>query len=220
MLIDALRRRFHQDGGFTLIEVITAIFVISILATSALYFYLNGMNISHAQERRQLAITVANEAMETVRGATLAKDVATGLSAVYAGRDVASVTAAFTAAASVPGVSGTYPVWDSSATPASQPRFKVSQVVSRSGTDFQVKTLVGVCYQEKRVVSSTISPDPCTTLATYPTPPTVPPTGYTPLTRTIVIVTWTAGSECASGCRYAISSLVDSDLDLKWNSGS
>ncbi|WP_419818425.1 type IV pilus modification PilV family protein [Glaciibacter flavus] len=217
MFIDALRRRFRHDGGFTLIEVITAIFVISILATSALYFYLNGLNISHAQERRQLAITVANEAMETARGATLGKtvnDVRVGIQAIYAGRDGAKVRQAFLDNLGVPGVAQTYPQWDASATSTSSPVFKVDPVpeVARSGTTFSVATLVGLCYQPT-------SGGDCIRLAPPPAiPPVATPVGYTPLTRIIVTVTWTAGSECTAGCRYSVSSLVDSNTDLQWNS--
>ena len=216
MFTDA-RRRLRETEGFTLIEVVVAIFIISILATSALYFYLNGLNISHAQERRQLAITVANEAMETARGATLGKtvdDVKAGIQAIYAGREGTKVKQAFLDNLGVAGVAQTYPQWDAAATSSSSPKFPVSPIpeVKRSGTTFAVSTLVGLCFQPT-------SGGDCIRLAPSPAvPPVTAPGGYTPLTRIIVTVQWTAGSECTAGCRYSVSSLVDSNKDLQWNS--
>ena len=218
MISDALRPRRSKAGGFTLIEVVVAIFIIGILATSALFFYLNGLNISHAQERRQLAITVANEAMEKARGATLGKDVKSGLQKIYAGRESTKVLQDFIDNAGVPGVAQTYAQWDSAATAASDPVFKVSPkpVVNLSGTDFTVSTLVGLCYQPTNVAPPASSD--CVRLAPAPTPPPVTgPVGYTPLTRVIVTVVWTAGSQCSAGCRYSVSSLIDSNADLTWN---
>ncbi|TFW00126.1 type IV pilus modification PilV family protein [Leifsonia flava] len=212
MLIGALRRRLRlgEDDGFTLIEVITAIFVISILATSGLYFYMNGMQISSAQERRQLAVTVANEAMEQIRGASLSLTPTSGMAPVVAGRTSASVNAAWSANPTIPGVAQTYPQSDAAATLTSVPVFPVTRTVSRSGTDFAVTTLVGDCYQPA------LGGD-CSKVAGYAvTAPATTPANTTKSIRIIVIVRWTAGNQCTSGCNYTVSALLDNNLDLTW----
>lgn len=204
-MIDAIRRQPCEDDGFTLIEVITAILVISILATSGLWFYLNGNAIANSQERRQLAVTVANEAMETVRGATLTQNPVTGFNAVYTGREKSATQAAFRAAAGVSGVSITEPVWDTTARVGAVPNVPFSRTITRSGTNFYVRTLVGACYQRK-------AGGECGLLSSI-----VPPNTPTKLTRVIVAVSWTAGPDCSTGgCSYAVSALIDNNSDLLW----
>ena len=60
-------RRIDDDSGFTLVEVVVAVVMLAIISASALAFAMQGLKGSHAQERVEIATTVAVRAMEAVR---------------------------------------------------------------------------------------------------------------------------------------------------------
>jgi prepilin-type N-terminal cleavage/methylation domain-containing protein len=210
------RLAIAQSGqdGLSLVEVIVAIAIVSIVALASASLTFNGLATAAAQTRTQVAITIANGAMETVSGWSIEKSPSTGVSGVYTGRTAAVVGPAFTKYAAQPGVSDTVPGSDLTApacgaAPALCGAIPISQPVKEGSTNYIVATLIGTCYQST-VIASPQPATPCTTTGGAAT---------TPLIRVIVIVTWTAGSRCAtSGCSYATSTLLDPNTDLQWES--
>jgi len=205
-----LRKRFalKSDSGLTLMEVIVAIAIMTIVATAAASLSINGVKTVANEERSQVAVTVANSYMEKVSGWSTAVNAA-GLSAVYTGRSKGDVQAAFTAMAARPGVAQTNAVWDTtvpvaaSIAPASTGVLPVTAVVPENGTTYNVTTLIGSCYQQATGTSGS-----CLAAA-----------GAAPdsMIRVIVIVQWNAGAQCAaSGCYYQTSTLLDPSADLEW----
>ncbi len=185
--------RLHEDG-LSLVEVIVAIAIISIVALASANLTINGISLAANTERQQLAVTIANGAMETAS----AQSVAT----IYSGRKPVDVTNAFTANSAVPGVSATNPVGDtSSPVPPTQALPITPAPITQSGTTYTTTVLVGSCYQPR-------SGGDCAKAATA---------GYIPLIRVIVVVRWTAGKSCTvGGCYYSATTLIDPSTDLQW----
>jgi prepilin-type N-terminal cleavage/methylation domain-containing protein len=218
-----------DDSGFTLIEVLAAVIIVVIVALSAAGLSINGIQTATAQQREQVAVTIANGAMETVSGWSSALNSGTGVSNLYTGRFKGTTTTpttvlgAFTTNAAVSGVSQTYAAWDPTATSSSVAALPVVQsptgtgtslLAAQNGTNYTLTTLMGTCYEP-------IAGGACGLAPGYPsTPPTTTPAGYTNLIRVIVIVSWTAtagGSRCtASGCYYEATTLVDPHTELNW----
>jgi prepilin-type N-terminal cleavage/methylation domain-containing protein len=196
------------DDGFSLMEVIIAIAIISVVAISSVTLTVNGIAAASLQQRRQVAVTIASGAMENVSAQTVAT--------LYDGRTKSDVQSAFTAnsaspgIAAVGGISPTYQRWDATASSSSTAQVPVSSpVVNRSGTLFTTTTLIGPCYQP-------LAGGNCTTLSSHPNFTDVVP-GFVSLIRVVVVVRWTAGSSCAtSGCYYSTTTLVDPNQDLQW----
>ena len=197
-----------NDDGFSLMEVIIAIAIISVVAISSVTLTVNGIAAASLQERRQIAVTIASGAMENVSAQTVAS--------LYDGRMQSDVQAALTANSTVPGIaavggtSPTYARWDAGASSSSLAQVPVtSPAANRSGTLYSTTTLIGPCYQP-------IAGGNCTTLSGHPDFTDVV-SGYLSLIRVVVVVRWTAGSTCnASGCVYSTTTLIDPNKDLEW----
>ncbi|MET4582817.1 prepilin-type N-terminal cleavage/methylation domain-containing protein [Conyzicola nivalis] len=210
--------RVDREDGFTLIEVVVAIVILGILSTASLGIYISSANASTMQQRREVAVTIANQQMELVNSWSTEPNAASGTSELYTGRKRTDVTTAWAANSTISGVAQTYPVWDQRLTPplpAAIPIVKADPV-QLNGTTFSVETLLGTCYQLKGIGGNC---GKVTGFAGYPTAPSSSMLAtYTPLTRVIVIVRWTAGSMCSSGdCSYVTSTLIDLNGDLTWN---
>ncbi|MES1169521.1 MAG: prepilin-type N-terminal cleavage/methylation domain-containing protein [Leifsonia sp.] len=189
------RSRFDdvRDTGLSLVEVIVAIAIISIVALASASLTINGVALASSTERQQAAVTIANGALETASAQPVAS--------IYSGRKLADVTTAFNANAAVPGVSATNPVGDSTIPlPSTQALPITPAPITQSGTTYNTTVLIGSCYQPRTggdcVKSSA--------------------TGI-PLIRVIAVVRWTAGKTCAAGgCFYSATTLIDPGKDLEW----
>ena len=204
--MNAIRARLAaslgDDRGMTLIEVVVAITILAVLSTASLGVYLSGINSATAQQRREVAVTVANSVLEA---ATL-----TPPANLYVGRDELAVKSLLAANDTVASVKQTYAGYQSPPV-ALTPAVKPTQTVTLNGTDYAVTTIIGTCFQKKSGGTCTVS------TGTYPAQPAVPADSLV-LTRIVVIVRWTAGSTCAGGtCRYDTSTLVDRNSELTWN---
>ena len=212
LVVQRLRQRTgSSDAGMTLIEVIVAISLIAIISTGAIGLGIASQKGSSIQQRQEIAVTVASEAMEAANAQSSATNPSTQMSYLYQGRTQSQVTDAWTANAGAPGLAATYPGWDPSATATSVQSLRVSQPVVRNGTVYTVYTLIGTCY------ISTVGSGDCTTLAGSSTPPAVTPVGKTQLSRVLIIVRWNAGGCVTGGCSYQAGSLIDAHSDLQWN---
>jgi prepilin-type N-terminal cleavage/methylation domain-containing protein len=200
--------RLGHDAGLSLLEVIVAVALVTIVMTASAALCLTGIATASAQERRQVAVTIASGMMESVGAQSVATNSVTGVSGLYTGRSSSAVSAVWAANPSTVGVSQTYSAWDPTATIASVPVIPITSTSTQAGTTFTVQTLMGPCYEPK-------AGGDCTIVAGATG--TVTPSGYTRLIRIVVVVTWTAGDSCAaSGCSYTTSSLVDPSSDLGW----
>jgi prepilin-type N-terminal cleavage/methylation domain-containing protein len=188
--------RFDQrrEDGLSLVEVIVAIAIISVVALASASLTINGISLASSTERQQVAVTVANGAMETASAQAVAS--------IYSGRKQLDVTNAFTANSAVPGVAATNPVWDTaSPLPAAQALPITPASITESGTRYDTTILVGSCNQPRKGGD-------CVKTATA---------GYIPLIRVIVVVRWMAGKTCAAGgCYYSTTTLVDPGSELTW----
>jgi Tfp pilus assembly protein PilV len=233
-MIARLRRRLASplaatDSGLTLIEVVAAVIVITTVALASAGLSIQGITTSAAQQRQQVAVTIANSAMETVAAANIAVNTTTtpSVSGLYTGRYVSDVTNAFTANSTQPGVAQTYPGWDPNPllvagnTPAI-PIVSNPAASTTNGTSYTVTTLIGPCYElslpSTWPTTVPASGPACTTITGQASAPATTPAGYTQLIRAIVIVHWTAGSTCtgAGGCNYVISTLLAPESDPEW----
>jgi Tfp pilus assembly protein PilV len=222
--VNTVRRRifsdFARDDGLSLIEVIVSIMVIIVVTLSAAGLSINGIASAASQERRAVAVTIANGAMETVAGWQIANSTYTTVSSLYTGRYQGTVQTAFTNNSTQPGVSQTYPGWDPSngttinptqpaVTASTTPAIPITATSLQNGTTYTTTTLIGSCYEPT-------SGGACTLLTGQATPPATTPANYSQLFRVIVIVSWTAGKGCATGCSYEASSLEAPTVDLNW----
>ena len=208
--------RADREAGFTLIEVVIAIVILGVLSTASLSIYLHSMNSASTQQRHDIAITIANQALEKVNAWTTAIDPASGISSLYTGRTQTRVQQFWDSNDDVAGVRQTYPVWDEqSPVVAEALAIKPTVPLEYNGTEFTVETLIGTCYQLK-------TGGDCSRIVGWSGYPlaisAANEAAYTPLTRVIVIVRWTAGDSCASGsCVYQAATLIDLNSDLEWN---
>ncbi|MFT2815219.1 type IV pilus modification PilV family protein [Leifsonia sp. A12D58] len=214
----AQQRARSDDSGMTLIEVIVAISLIGIVATAAIGLGITSEKGASSQQRQELAVTVANEAMELVSAQSSATNPTTGASYLYQGRTEAKVEAAWALNAGIDGLAATYPGWDRAATSTSDPKVAISRDVTRSGTKYTVFSLIGSCYIARVGGGNCWSATGDATLTSNSRPPTTAPTGKIQINRVLVVVRWTAGSGCSTnGCTYVATSLVDAHSDLQWN---
>ena len=199
-----------DDAGFTLVEVIVSLALLTLTATAALYFFVGGTRAVTHQQQSQNAVQVANEAMEAAYGVA-AKRV-DGASGLVRGRTQSSVEQAWNAAAgaNLEGYSQSYPAWDPAATASSTQAVPISKPSKLSGLEYTATTLIGTCYRSKATPDSA-----CVKIGA--TEPTSVPTGQVRLMRAMVRVTWQSQSCPATGCSYQVASLIDPNSDLVWN---
>jgi prepilin-type N-terminal cleavage/methylation domain-containing protein len=201
--VNALRARLavrtaRDDGGLTLIEVVVAISILAVLSTASLGVYLSSMNAASAQQRREVAVTIANGVLE--RANTVAP------AALYTGRLAADVESLRLANLAVRGVNQTYRTVGA----AGLITVPLREDQELGGTRFTVNTIIGTCFQPK-------TGGQCTAPSDYPVQPAVP-SSMTVLNRIVVVVRWSAGSSCVpTACAYVTSTLVDGNQDIKWN---
>ncbi|WP_250442767.1 Ig-like domain-containing protein [Actinotalea sp. C106] len=212
-------RRAPADAGFTLIEVIVSLILLGIVATAALYFFIEGTRTTSHLQRSQNAVAVANEAMEKAYAVNPVASLGTTSSALAAGRLQADVEAEWArlSGLGVEGLADTYPIWDPTPT-AVRPAVALRDDVTHSGQRYRATTLIGICYRK----SDVLAPDQtCTKLpgVADALPEESTPAGMVRLLRVTTVVTWapTAG-ECGDGlCTYQLSGLIDRSGDLTWN---
>ena len=197
-----------RDAGLSLVEVLVAVLVVVTVALGGAGLSINGIQTATAQQRQQVAVTIANGAMETVSGWSVAN--------LVTGRYYLLVTGAFSNYAAQPGVNMTYPMWDAAAPVGGNGSIPITVAppipsATENGTEYTTATLIGTCYEP-------VTGGTCALLPGYPsTPPAVTPAGYVSLIRIIILVSWTAGAKCtASTCYYETTTLADPHSDLAW----
>lgn len=231
-------RKLHRrpDEGFSMIEVIVAIVILGIVASSALWFFINGMQTSSNLNRQQTAVTIATSTMEQTFA--VSPQTTAGVSGLVVGRSASAVNAAmaelspsgtnpgamvgslkFNGGAGIDGVVTSYPLADPAGGTPVIPIKDATANLKRANVQYTAYTFIGACYRE---TTTSATEKPCQKATGYlgTTEPATPPTGYARMLRIIVVVTWAPiGTECGTGgiCSYDVATLVDPSLDLAWN---
>ncbi|WP_169796274.1 Ig-like domain-containing protein [Sanguibacter suarezii] len=208
---DEARHGVHAgvEEGFSLIEVVVALFLIGIVAAGALLFFVRGaQNASHLQ-RTQAASTIATQGMELVRSIDPRPATPAATSGLLTGRSKADVQAVW-AAADPQDTAQTVATWDAITPQSGHANDSLPQVreTTASGMDYTITTLIGTCY---RPAAASVGRQSCTAANLV---------GSVQMYRATVVVTWAAGKadQCDSGrCTYRLSALIDPSTDASWN---
>lgn len=174
------------DDGFSLVEVIVSIMLISTVLTSLTAYFVTTLRVTRVQGGLQTAVQLATEAVEQARRLEPA--------ALLTGRDQQSVNTQWAAPVTGVDLSGTQSAYDGSA--ASN-----AGATATLPTTYRAVTLDGVSYRQYWYVGRCWQPQgggACTAVS-----------GYAALYRVIVAVTWPE-SGCSGDCHYVTSTLVSS----------
>jgi prepilin-type N-terminal cleavage/methylation domain-containing protein len=198
--------RASGDDGFSLLEVLVALTVIGIVMSGVAPFLVRSVSVVGQQRTQQVAVEVANDALERVR--------ALSPSSLLAGRGLTAVQNQLAAApAEVKSIMSTTQVGADSALTsgtdllagANAPLPTVPLTVTVGGAQYQQSWFVGRCWQTK--ADAELLGD-C--LGTAPTGPGVVPV---PFFRVVVAVTWPHKGCADTPCTYVASTLVSSSAD-------
>jgi prepilin-type N-terminal cleavage/methylation domain-containing protein len=192
-------RKNRPDDGFTLVEVVVALGIITVVMTSLTVFMVNSRRTGHYSALRDTAVQLAAEGMEKAR--------AVRGSALLGGRQTCDAACPAVVATAVTGLLGTgvtridkaatgtltvpAPGVQADGTTVSAPTDP--EVVQLDGTSFRRYYYLGSCWQSRTIVSSTGITCGSTVSAVQ-------------LARLVVAVTW-SGRECATVCAYAEAGL-------------
>ncbi len=202
--------RTTTDEGFSLIEVIVALFIVGMVASAVLMFFMRGSSTASHLQRTQAAASVATQAMEKVRSVYPRPGAAADPTPLVIGRTQAEVNAAFSTVAALDPdlVAETNQLWDPAASASPTVTLPVTRQVRVSEMTYDVTTLIGSCYRAK---SASASDTTCVRVN--------PGAGSTLVYRAIVVATWDPGvAKCGGdGCLYTMTSLIDPTSDAVWN---
>ena len=186
------------DRGFSLVEVMVAIAVIGTVMAAAAPFMVKSLAVSNQQRGTQVAIQVANDALERVR--------ALDPSSLLTGRGETAVQAQWDRAPAAldPYLDDMQADWDDTLADASAGRKAPLPTephnITVNGSDFAQHWYVGLCWQAKAVSGQPLGD--------------CEPTGsQVPFFRVVVAVTWQQSACPANGCVYVASSLVSRGTD-------
>ena len=201
-----------RDGGFTLVEVIWALFLLGLIAMASLGLFVNGMkSVAHVQ-RQQAAVSLANSSMDLARSVSGGSVDATGTSGLVKGRSDTDVKATWNAAkaANASDTSDMTIVWDPELGLVTADQWvPVTTTAVVDNQTYTINTLVGTCY---RLAAASTASQNC--VATNPDPTG---TTYVQMFRVRVIVNWDESADGTRHFTYRVSSLVDPSTDATWN---
>ena len=194
------QRPERQDGGFTLVEVVVSLAIMSVVMTSLTVFMVNSRHSAHYSALRDTAVQLAVEGMEkarAVRGSALlgGRGPCTGACAAVVSADASALLGS--------GVTR----WDAAAagtltvpTAGTQADNSVvntpddPEVIRLDGVNYKRYYYVGACFQSGATVAATSLACGSATAAAS-------------LARLVVTVAW-SGTECpAATCSYSEAAL-------------
>ena len=192
------RSRACGESGFTLIEVVISLLLLSIVSAASIGLFIRSMAAGDVQAQRQKAIELANLQMEQVRGLPVGS--------LEQGRTKSEVDALWAAAPSGANTAQSKELWDPTAVVGSVDTVPTVATQLLDGVSYQVQTFVDECYLTVAGVCDS-----------------TPITGAQPLRRVAVAVNWTPGGgrKCGSAtgdCSYVTTSLLDPSSDPTFNS--
>ncbi|MGZ4612018.1 MAG: Ig-like domain-containing protein [Kineosporiaceae bacterium] len=206
----AAARCGRSDAGFTLVEVVVALVLLSILLASVGVLFVGGLRNSATLQRRQSAVNIAQQALEAARAVSTTPD-QNGCTKLLQGRAKATVDVQWAAAPSAvtnvtdeawspAGCSGTI-VLPLQGLPGALGT--VTDPVIVGGQSYTVSTYIGTCVL-------TAARDSCLRSSAVPG-------GTSTMYRIVARATW-SGSGCSTAlCEYSASTLVDASADPVFN---
>jgi prepilin-type N-terminal cleavage/methylation domain-containing protein len=210
MTTDRPLRRLRCDDGFSLLEVLVALAVMGIVMAGAAPFLIKSVALVGQQRSQQVAIEVANDALERARALTPSSLLAgRGLTAVQnqlnaAPTAVRSLTSQFGIDADSTLTSITDLLAGANAPLPTEPKS-----VTVGGVQYWQSWYVGRCWQTK-ADSTLVSTALGSCSGTQPTGIGVI---AVPFFRVVVAVTWQHNGCAASQCVYVASTLVSPTAD-------
>ncbi|HTR71275.1 MAG TPA: prepilin-type N-terminal cleavage/methylation domain-containing protein [Mycobacteriales bacterium] len=219
-LMTRVSRRFacRQDGGdqgFSMVEMIVALIVISIVATASVGFFVSNIRGLNNQRQHQEAVNLANQQLETIEAISVApsQDVTTGVNNLVRGRTKSEVqTVLFgSAAATALNISGQDDTtnsgnWDSTATTTGNETVPATTPQTVNSVLYTSYNFIDVCWYS------------VTDAACGPTKTPADGSTTTQEYRVTVYETWTSPGACSSACSYSTSTLIDPTADPVFNS--
>ncbi|ACV08999.1 Ig-like domain-containing protein [Jonesia denitrificans] len=200
-----------RDSGLSMVEVIVAVVLIGMVATSAAAFFITGIATVSDLQRKQAAVSLANSAVERARAVAPGDVTGTGVSGLVKGRAQAAVTSVWDAitTADPSDTADMNPAWDTGASGATADQWvPLTQTQRINSQTYTITTLIGTCFRSK--AATTTSAD-C--VKTNPNPAGAT---HIEMYRVRVVVTWTTGPGSETQT-YRLATLVDPSIDAVWN---
>ena len=179
--------RRRADDGFTLVEVMISIMVISVVMGALTAFFVSGMSLTRMQGGRQVAAQLAVDAVERVRKLEPAS--------LLSGRDRQSVDTQWAHPLAGVDLSGMQKIYDPDAASGAGPSATLptsQRTVTLDGVPYGQHWYVGACWQPQ-------GGGACSTGS-----------HYAEMYRVIVAVTWTDHNCAVAGCVYVTATLISS----------
>jgi prepilin-type N-terminal cleavage/methylation domain-containing protein len=205
--LQAVRPTPTGDGGFSLVEVLVAIVVISTVMAAVAPFLVQSVSLVGQQRTQQIAVQVANDALERAR--------ALRASSLLSGRDAQETDRQWRAApaAVVPYLADMLQASDGGA-PAGNggdaPLPTAPNEVSVGGATYEQNWYVGTCWQGKAVPGlPVVAVSGCGALESA--------AADVPFYRVVVSVTWNHKSCPAGACVYVASTLASIGDDARFD---
>jgi prepilin-type N-terminal cleavage/methylation domain-containing protein len=198
------------DGGFTLVEVVVALVLMSILMSAIAVLFVGGIRNSSGLQRRQAAVAVGAQAIEATRAVSVLPDAA-GCVKLLQGRTAVAVQSQWAAKPSTVNLTTANTQQESAPAGCTGPVvIPLTGVARQAGTVLHPVTLNGLPYTVQTFIGSCRVPvggsaQNCANVATG-----------TKLYRVVVAVTW-SGPGCGQGCQYTTSTLLDPSVDPVYN---
>ena len=230
------------ESGFTLVEVLVAIVVLSITGLAAAQFAITAIRTSYAQQQRSTAVSLGDDGMERMRAQIANVDANQYLDELIKGMGETSVTAAQKNLSDVGAVTSQLADLSYTSSPDPDKSKYIQPVRATAGkdakhTEYTVNTVVERCFRASGEISCKtasqlgISRSSATSYtantSTSATADILDPgktvSGaftfgahtYMPMIRVVVGVTWDDNMHQGKTCLYTTSELLDIGVDNK-----
>lgn len=202
------RRRRRRDDGYSLVEVLVSVAIIGTVMAAAAPFLVTSLSISDQQRDAQVAVQLANNALERVR-ALEPTEVLTGRGTTAVQAQFAGASAAVRPYLSEMTAVGSSNLPSTSTDGATATLPTVAVPVTMGGVTYSQEWFVGLCYQSKVALTAVVPAiGACST--------TVAPLQ---LLRVVVAVTYQhkscPGGTCVSVASTLVSTAKDPVFPLK-----
>ncbi|WP_067496494.1 putative Ig domain-containing protein [Actinoplanes sp. TFC3] len=201
-----MRRNPSNDDGFSLLEVIVAMAVIGTVMAGAVPFLARSLSVVNQQRAAQVAIQVANDALDRVR-ALDPTSLTSGRSATAVATQIARASSTVAAYLQTMAVASDPMLPNSSDAGASAPLPTEPVETTSNGVTFKQEWYVGKCYQSRvsSVVNGVLPIGNCVA--------TQSPVYNLPFFKVVVAVSWPDKNCKDASCSYIASTTISTGTD-------